>query len=81
MLMQRLWHICGRVVRNHFAKKTSVPEGETTGSIDPYDILIILPHLHNDPSSVPFLWICAGLVLDSHCVTYIEGPELMRPSL
>ena len=79
--MQRLRHIRSRIRRNHFAKESSVSEGETAGSINPNNVLIVIPHLHNGSGFVPFLWMCPGLILDSDSITDMERLELMRLSL
>ena len=77
-MLQRLRYIHSGVRRDHFAQEPSVSESETARSIDPYNVLIVVPDLHNNPGFVPFFWMCAELILESDSVADLERPEFMR---
>ena len=63
--------VCGRLVYGDvFSEEFSVPECLSARSVNSDEILVKLPYFDDDASSVPFVWVLAGLVLDPHSVTY-----------
>ncbi len=69
--------MCWKSRRNHLAKVPSVPYCESAGPINPDNILVIVPNLHNGSCLVPFGWMVTSLVLNPDCVRNFKRFELM----
>ena len=53
-----------------FSEKFSVPECLSARSVYSDEVLVELVCFDDDASLVPFVWVMADLVLDSHSVAY-----------
>ena len=66
------------------SEKLPVSQGDSSRTIDPYPVLIILKYLDNLPCSFPPARVVPDLVLDVDKVAYLESrqaPDMFGPSL
>ena len=59
---------CPRYSRYELAEVSPVSEVDASGTVNTHHVLVKLADFHNDTSLVPFGWVRAGLVLNTHRV-------------
>ena len=51
----------------------SIPQCKAAGTIDFYDVFIVIPDLNNGAGTFPLVWPPSGLVLEDDPVSTVEG--------
>ena len=62
--------------RGIFAEELPVSKRDAPRAVDPDHVLVVLPYLDHNASSVPFCRVGSHLILDAYKVSYFQGRQV-----